>query len=232
MDAVIGLDVGATRIKAGIVAEGRLLGSEVVPLGPGDGTTEGTIGRMDRIARYLAATHGIPWEGVRGIGIGAPGVIRHDSGVIVQSPNFPEWKDFPLGRLLASRLCRPVRLDNDVNIITLGEARFGAGRGRGDFVCVALGSGVGGGLYLDGDVFRGADGMAGEIGHMVVEPEGPACNCGGRGCLEQYASRVGLRRSVIRDQLFGALTEAAADDPNLPQRLFEAARAGDDRCAG
>ena len=74
--------------------------------------------------------------------------------------------------------------------------------------------------------------MAGEIGHLVVDPEGIPCNCGGRGCLEQYASRVGLQKSVLRDRLFGALTEAAVSDPHLPQRLFEAAQAGDERCRG
>jgi glucokinase len=91
---------------------------------------------------------------------------------------------------------------------------------------------VGGGLFLDGRIYRGAVGMAGEIGHVTVVPEGFPCNCGNRGCLEQYASANGLRNLVARDGLFGGLTDAALGDPDLPRRLYEAAMAGDERCRG
>lgn len=230
MGITAGIDLGATRIKAGLVREGRVVATGVVNLGPDDRTEQGVLQKLEEVTRNVVRDGGFDWADVDGIGIGAPGAIRFEEGVIVKSPNFPLWKDFPLGRRLGEATRKAVRLDNDANVIALGEAIHGAGRGRGDQVCLTLGSGVGGGLVLNGDVYRGADGMAGEIGHLCVEPEGIPCNCGGRGCLEQYASATGLRNMVRRDNLFGALTEAALADPHLPERLFDAAGSGDERC--
>lgn len=232
MALIAGIDLGATRIKAGLVRDGKVLATGVVNLAPEDKTEEGVITRLLEVARNVTDEAGLAWSDIEGIGIGAPGAIRYEQGVVVKSPNFPLWTEFPLGRRLADLAGKPVLLDNDANIITLGEAVYGAGRGRGDLACLTLGSGVGGGMILNGQVYRGADGMAGEIGHACVEPEGLPCNCGGRGCLEQYASATGLRNMVRRDNLFGGLTDAALADPHLPERLFEAAMSGDERCQG
>jgi glucokinase len=229
---VIGLDLGATRIKAGVVDRGRVLASHVVTLDPGDRSPTGIVARLAGAARDVAALGDVPWGRVDGIGIGAPGAIRASDGVITRAPNFPLWSDLPLAERVAAAAGLPVRLDNDANAVTLGEALWGAGRGAGDFVCLTLGSGIGGGLFLDGDVYRGTDGMAGELGHLTVEPEGFPCACGNRGCFEQYASAAGLRNFVRRDRLFGDMTEAALDDPDLPRRLYRAAMAGDARCQG
>lgn len=226
--AAIGVDLGATRVKAGLVADGRVVATVVESLVPEDRTPEGTVERLAATVSRLAADCGP--EAVAGVGIGVPGVIRHTAGVVVQSPNFPAWHDLPLADLLRARLSLPVVLDNDANVVTLGEARYGAARDAGDFALLTLGSGVGGGLFLRGDVYRGVEGMAGEVGHMVVEPDGPPCGCGGHGCLEQFASFNALRAWVLRDRLFGDLTEAAVRDPDLPERLFQAAMAGDERC--
>ncbi len=224
----VGVDLGATRVKAGLVQRDQVVRTLVAPLDPQDRTPSGVVERLAATVRELASASDL--DALLGVGVGVPGVIRHRDGVVIQSPNFPAWRDLPLADLLRDRLHLPVHLDNDANVVTLGEARYGAGRGAGDFALLTLGSGVGGGLYLCGDVYRGADGMAGEIGHMVVEPEGAPCGCGGRGCLEQYASFNALRAWAMRDRLFGDVTEAEVQDPDLPRRLFDAAVAGDERC--
>lgn len=227
---IIGIDLGGTRIKAGVVAHGRILATRVEVLSSSDKTESGIVDRLIETANAVAKDAGLSLEKIKGIGIGCPGAIRRDTGIITLSPNFPSWRDFALAERLESSACIPVVLDNDANVITLGEAFYGAGRGAGDFVCLTLGSGVGTGIFIAGDVYRGADGMAGELGHLTVEPEGFPCNCGNRGCLEQYSSANGLRNMVRRDRLFGDMTEAALADPLLPERLYQAAIAGDPRC--
>ena len=210
----------------------NLIRTVVETLDSGDRSEEGIVRALDTVARETCRDSDIPFRDIAGIGIGAPGALRHADGVIIKSPNFSQWKDFHLAARLEEMTGVPVSLDNDANVVTLGEALFGAGRNVGDFACMTLGSGVGGGLFLDGHVYRGADGMAGEIGHWVVEPEGFPCGCGGRGCLEQYSAANGLRNMVRKDRVFGDLTDSAIDDPDLPQRLFEAAQSGDARCQG
>ena len=229
---VVGIDLGGTRVKAGLVRDGAIVATVVDILEPDDRSEDGILKALVRTTSRACEEADVSPGDLRGIGVGAPGALRHHTGVIVKSPNFEQWKDFHLAHRLGDLAGVPVALDNDANVVTLGEARFGAGRGVGDFACLTLGSGVGGGLYIDGDLYRGADGMAGEIGHMVVEPEGFPCGCGGRGCLEQYSAANGLKNMVLRDRLFGDLTEAAVGDPDLPKRLFEAARAGDPGCQG
>lgn len=230
--ATIGIDLGATRVKAGWVAGGRVQRSLIANLAPADRSPSGIVERLADTVLELAKAADTPLERLAGIGIGAPGVIRFGTGTVVQSPNFPEWRDFPLAERLRQRLGVHVVLDNDANVVTLGEARYGVGAGVGDLALLTLGSGVGGGLFLCGDLYRGSDGMAGEIGHMVVDPDGPACGCGGRGCLEQYASLNALRAWVLRDRAYGDLTGEAVRDPRLPERLYEAAVGGDRRSQG
>lgn len=219
--SVIGIDLGATRIKAGLVRGERIVGTVVVNLNPADRGQDGIVRRLAAVVEELCAKFLEPDEKPAGIGIGSPGAIRHATGVIVRAPNFAEWSDFELGRMLSEATGFVTRLDNDANVITLGEAVYGAGRGMRDFLCLTLGSGLGGGLFLDGAIYRGADGMAGELGHIGVEPEGFPCNCGSRGCIEQYVAAVGLRNYVARDRLFGDDTREALADPDLPRRLYQ-----------
>lgn len=225
-DSLIGIDLGATRIKAGLVRDERIVGTVVVNLDPADRSQSGVVARLAAVVAELEGRFLEPGRTVAGIGIGSPGAIRHAEGVIVRAPNFEQWNDFELGRMLGDATGLPTRLDNDANVITLGEAVYGAGRGYRHFLCLTLGSGLGGGLFLDGRIYRGADGMAGELGHIGVEPEGFECNCGSRGCVEQYIAAVGLRNYVRRDRLFGDGTEAALADPDLPHRLYEMAKSG------
>lgn len=219
---IIGIDLGATRIKSGVVVNSQIIEKAVNTLEPTNKSESGIVSLLCQIVYPILRRN----PDIVAVGIGAPGVIRAENGVITSSPNFPEWKDFPIGRKLEEHLKIPVFLDNDANAVALGEALFGAGRGVKNLICFTLGSGVGGGIILDGKIFRGPDGMAGEIGHVVVEPEGFPCMCGGRGCLEQYASFNGLKNMVLRDRFFGDQTENMVKNPDLPKILFDMAIKG------
>src|SRR6202043_1941990 len=123
-----------------------------------------------------------------GAGIGVPGIIDMETGMMRKSANLPGWSDYPVRDEIERRLGARVILENDANVAALGEKWLGAARDVDDMAMLTLGTGVGGGIVLRGRIWHGMTGMAGEFGHMTVEPEGPPCGCGNRGCVEQYAS--------------------------------------------
>ncbi|RMG97626.1 MAG: ROK family protein [Candidatus Dadabacteria bacterium] len=155
-----------------------------------------------------------------GVGIGVPGLVDPDRGRVAVAPNLPALNERELGPDLGRVLGRPVRVENDVNAIAVGEWRKGAGRGARALLVVTLGTGVGGGLILAGTLYRGPDGTAGEVGHMPLRPGGPRCRCGARGCLEVYASATAV---VAAARAAGVPTEGGA------AAVAVAARAGDPR---
>lgn len=142
------------------------------------------------------------FRGLAGVGIGVPGLVAFEQGLVYTLTNVPGWKNVPLKKILETRLGRkiPVLVDNDVNLMALGETRFGAGKGARNAVCITLGTGVGGGIIIDGNLYRGTSSAAGEVGHMPLKEEGLKCNCGSFGCLERY---VGNRYIVdeIKDKI-------------------------------
>ena len=211
----VGVDFGGTNIKLGLVTpQGRVACAQVLdsrPLRRPAAFVEG----IARAVESLARAAGTPVSRLRGISVGAPGPVDVRRGVVYSMVNVPGWRHVPLGPLLERRLRRPCRVDNDVNVFTLGEWRFGAARGYRHVIGLTLGTGLGGGLLLNGALFRGASGAAGEAGHMVMDPAGPPCGCGRRGCFEQLVNAgavVKLARRWRSSKLVG-----------------EAARAGDAR---
>ncbi len=186
MLTAIGIDVGGTAIKGGLVTKtGEVLRRETIPTesrrGPGQ-----VVGR---IAALVASQRQTPrGADVTAVGLGVPGIIRRREGVVVASPNLPGWENLPLARLVEAATGLKVLLENDANAAALGEFICGAGRGAGSMVMLTLGTGIGSGIILDGKLWRGADQCAAEIGHTIVSPDGRACGCGQRGCLEAYAS--------------------------------------------
>lgn len=188
MRCAIGIDLGGTKVAAAVVDDsGRIHGK-------GHRATEAqrgpaaVIGNMAKaVEEALAATPPHLREQVQGIGVGAPGIIDAAAGTVLLAPNL-RWENLPLRALLEERFGQPVAMDNDANCAALGEQWAGAARGRRHVVMVTLGTGVGGGLILDGRIYRGAGGFAGELGHIPVDEDGPPCGCGRRGCLEVYAS--------------------------------------------
>lgn len=189
--ASIGIDLGGTKIY-GVRLKGA--GLDVVAEAKGKTPVQGgPLAVVDAIAKVVAELG--PGSNDT-IGVGAPGVIDVAKGVVRAAPNLPGWiEPFALGPALAETLgVEEVIVDNDVNVGVVAEHRLGAGRGADELLGVFVGTGVGGGLILDGKLRRGATGLAGEIGHVVVVPGGRSCSCGGRGHLEVYAGRAGMER--------------------------------------
>jgi glucokinase len=137
---------------------------------------------------------------VIGIGMGVPGPMSSREGVIYEAPNLPGWVNVPVRKLLEERLELPLALNNDANAAAYGEFWAGAGRDVGTMILFTLGTGVGGGIILNGELYSGPDDTAGELGHMVVDVNGPICNCGNQGCLEAFASATAVKR-MLRDAL-------------------------------
>jgi glucokinase len=159
------------------------------------------------------------------VGCGTPGPLDVDSGIIIRSPN-QDWEMVPLGPMLEARLHVPVRLDDDANSGGLGESALGAGRGTNSSVYVALGTGLGTGIMLDGRVWRGAHAAAGELGHLVVDPRGPRCACGHRGCVEAFAAGAGIAGRIESAWPAGRRADGSPA-PASPAAVFAAARTGD-----
>ena len=191
----VGVDLGGSNVRVGIVdSNGRVQAQ--VRRRVADPAPEPVVALIfSGISEALEqASLGI--DDVSGIGVGAAAQLRGDSGVVAVSPNLG-WREVPLGELLAKALDRSVLVVNDVEAITWGEVRFGSARGHKDVLGVYVGTGVGGGLVMDGRLIRGASGVALEIGHVKVRPEdGAACGCGGRGCLEAYLGGANLTRRL------------------------------------
>lgn len=163
------------------------------------------------------------------IGLGVAGVLSHDGARVLQSPNMPWLDDAPLSALLATAMAVPVRAENDANCIGWGEARAGAGEGARRLACLALGTGLGGALVLDGWLVRGGRGRGAELGHLIVQADGPACGCGGRGCAEQFASQTGIARMAAET---GWRPGIGLGPAALVPALLDAARDGDAIAAG
>lgn len=225
----MGVDFGGTNVKVGLVSPaGRVVRARVLSsrdLGHPATFVEGVGDTVESLTRVV----GIVPSRLVGIGVGAPGIVDVERGLVHTLVNVPGWRDVPLARQLEHRLRCRCRVDNDVNLFTLGEWRFGAGRGARQLVGLTLGTGVGGGLLLNGELYRGTAGAAGEIGHMVIDPRGRRCACGARGCLEAQigtAAILSLARRAIRRRA-GPLRELQRHARLTPALVCQAARRGD-----
>lgn len=226
----IGIDLGGTFIKAALVdQEGAILYKEEAPTlaerGPDD-----ILLRIEQMIRDIAAKHALQISDLSGLGIAIPGFIDDATGVADEVVNIG-WRNVAVREPLHARLGIHVAMENDANAAALGEAWAGAGRGRRFALCVTLGTGVGGGVVIDGKVLRGANTMAGEIGHMVMVPGGAPCNCGHHGCLETISSATGVvrlaREGLARAQAAGESSALAAVQDLTAAAVFAAAEAGD-----
>ncbi len=215
MDA-LGIDLGGTRIKVGSVEQGSLVDELLVERTAKGRALEEVLDQMADLA--LSRLRQRPSKRV---GLAIPGLVESGPGHVITSPNFPTWKSVPVARLLEERIQLPVHLINDASAATLAEARSGAGRGWSNMAGFTLGTGVGGGLILDGQLRLGRSGLAAEFGHLVVDPGGRACGCGGRGCLEQSLGVDGLR-AILRES--GTRWAEIADERDTVRALFQAAR--------
>jgi glucokinase len=192
----IGMDLGGTKILAAVVDDaGHIVGEAKLKTQPKEGP-DAVIGRMIEVSRQAIQKAEIEWSNALAMAVGVPGPLDPKSGIVYSTPNLPGWDNIALGPRLSEELGIPVFLENDVNLGTLGEHALGAGRGTQDMVGVFVGTGVGGGLILDGRLRDGYRHATAEIGHMIVLADGPVCGCGKRGCLESVASRTAIARDI------------------------------------
>ncbi len=230
----IGVDLGGTTVAAGLVtAEGEVLGHFSEPthkLGPR--TALVTLMDLLRRLQETARKHEI---GLAGIGVGVPGTVDAETGTIGPDIHYvPELASMPLAETIHKRTGVPVFVDNDVNVLALGEWMFGAGKGARSLVVLAVGTGVGGGIILDGRLHRGHGGFGGELGHVPVNFDGRPCICGGRGCLKTYVSGtdIGLMgserlgRPVAAEEVFRLAAAGDAAAKELVAEVIEALGAG------
>ncbi len=228
---LLGFDLGGTKVLAAVFdGEFKKIGRRKRKTRADQGA-EVVFDRIVKTIKDACDDAGIKPDELGGIGMGSPGPLDPFKGVIIHTPNLG-FRDFPLKDLLEERFGVPVVVDNDVNVGTFGEYHFGAGRGKRHVVGIFPGTGIGGGLVLDGKLFRGSNGSAGEIGHMILQPDGPLCGCGQRGCIEAIASKTSLAKDaaalVSRGRAPVIAAGAGTDLTNIRSRILgEAFSSGD-----
>jgi glucokinase len=204
----IGVDLGGTNLRIAAVDEQGTLLEKVTT---GTQVARGrdyVISEMCDAIRQLSAKFSRDSRMI-GAGIGVPGIIDSRTGMLRESPNLPGWHNYPVRHEIERLLGAPVILENDANAAALGEAWLGAARGAESMCMITLGTGVGGGIVLDGRIWRGMTGMAGEVGHVTVDPVGPRCKCGNTGCVEQFASATAVVRMAREAITLGRAPELA-----------------------
>ncbi len=214
----IGVDLGGTNLRAAAIDSGgrvldKLTGSTNLTAGP-DAVVSDICASIRRLRDQAAA------DQLVGIGIGTPGLIVIETGVLKQSPNLPGFEDFPMRDQIERYLQAPVLLENDANAAALGEKWMGAGKDVNDLVLLTLGTGVGGGIISSGRIVHGFLGMAGEVGHITVVPNGNPCGCGNSGCLEKHASATSI---IVHARMLGLGDVASAKE------VYDLAMAGEAR---
>lgn len=230
---VVGVDIGATSIDLALADfDGTILERLEEPADVRD-EPELLLGRVaDLIEALLNGQNGRP-EQVLAIGIGVPGPVQFDEGVLIAPPLMPAWESFPIKAFMRQRFTAAnVAVDNDVNVMALGEASAGAGKGINNFIFLKIGTGIGSGIICQGNIYRGRDGAAGDVGHICIDYNGPVCHCGNVGCLEIMAAgpaiaERGREAAVSGESEFLAEAMAANNGLMTAQIVGDAAKAGD-----
>lgn len=224
----VGVDLGGTNLKVGLVsADGKMFDRQSCAT-EADRGPQHVLSRIAEAVRRLCETAGLNLADVAAVGVGAPGPLDTKAGVVLLAPNLPGWRNIAARDRLAEDLDRPVILENDANAAAYGEFRCGAGRDVASMVLLTLGTGIGGGIILDGRLFRGATDTGAELGHIVVQHGGRRCGCGNRGCLEAYASATAVVARA-QESIEAGEPSSLADAPGITAKnVFGAAEAGDD----
>jgi glucokinase len=237
MRYVVGVDIGGTNVVVGTVAEDgtQVLGIRSVPTQPEEGP-QAVIGRIARLVQdsmgEAVKTAGVTREVIVGVGIGSPGPLDREKGVVLLTPNLG-WRDLPLRDLVSEAVGLPATLDNDANCAVYGEWWVGAARGSRYVVGLTIGTGIGGGIVIDGELYHGTSDVAGEIGHTTIDSTGRRCKCGNYGCLEAYASGPAIAARAVEGIESGAdtrLPDYVGGDLSriTAQTVYEAAHANDE----
>lgn len=228
---VCGVDLGGTKINTGIMdSNGRIIENIKLPTKAEEGP-DAVIERILESIGFVLEKSGIGLKDIRGIGVGSPGPIDAERGIVVKSANLPGWNNVPVVERIKERFPTQVRINNDANAAALGEYKFGSGRGTRNFVYVTVSTGIGGGAIIDGKLYNGANLNAAEIGHTIINFDGPRCNCGSFGCFEAYASGTAIARIACEEIQGGKntlISSIAGEKPVKAEDVFEAGRKGDE----
>ena len=228
-DLILGVDLGGTKILTAVAnSQGKMLSRD-------HSITPAQKGHKAVIHSILESAHralGRADVAIIVIGVGAPGLLNPETGILFTSPNLPGWRDVPLRDIIQEKLGKKTFLINDANAAALGEFYFGAARGARNFIYITISTGIGGGIVIDGKIYSGAIGAAGEVGHMTVDDDGPICNCGNRGCWEMLASGTALAKEArhrIKEGVKTSILEYAEGDVEkvTAQVIQSAAEQGD-----
>jgi glucokinase len=234
---IVGVDLGGTKIVAGAMSEDgtQHFGMRSIPTSPelgADSVADRMVGLVEGVILDTMETTEAHRRDFIGVGVGAPGPLDRENGVVLVAPNLG-WRDFPLRARISEHLEMPATLDNDANCATVGEWWQGAARGGRNVVGMTIGTGIGGGLIVDGQLFHGSSDLAGEIGHTTIDLNGRHCKCGNYGCLEAYASGPAIatraREVLVREEsqsLMPKLVDGRLEDLTA-ETVYNAAKRGD-----
>ncbi|MGD1996181.1 MAG: ROK family protein [Anaerolineae bacterium] len=230
MTHYVAVDFGGTQIRAARYGEDMRIQERIALPTEAEEGSDRVLGRIEAAVREVWPS---PGGEVAALGVAAPGPLDSRRGVLLFAPNLPGWHDVPLRDRLTEMFGIPAFVGNDANLAALGEHRFGAGQGVDDLIYLTISTGIGGGIVLDGQLFEGGRGLGGEIGHMVVDAQGPPCLCGSRGCLEALASGPAIAqaaREAIAEGRPSSLLERVGGDPEriTAREVNQAASEGDE----
>lgn len=220
MTTIIAVDIGGTQMRAASYAPDKLkpIKRKKIP------TLASEPGGLERLTRVIEEV----WSGdVAAIGLGSPGPLDPHTGYLLAPPNNPEWHNFPLAPRVADHFGVPAYLDNDANLAGLGEYRFGAGKGHHDVLYITVSTGIGAGVIIQDRLLQGFHGLAAELGHSIVDPDGPPCSCGFNGHLEAFSSGPAIVKYVLGELEAGARSVLKRDIHLTPRDIAEAAHQGD-----
>lgn len=231
MKYYVGIDFGGTGIKIGIIDEsGKILIKDSFDTDPHKRGEE-IVQHIAECTQKVMDDSALPQEQILGVGIGSPGLLNPETGQLKVVVNVPNLNDVFITKILSDILGKPAFLDNDVNAMSLGEFYYGAGKGMKNVIALTLGTGVGGGIILNGELYRGSTFTAGELGHMSIDRDGKSCPCGNSGCLERYIGRDGIieRFMIARNKGLDTNIEKYLDKEKItPRAIALAAEAGDE----
>jgi glucokinase len=221
MSHTVAVDIGGTHIRVALYEP-----NSITPIAhERTRSLANEPGVYDRLERAIESIW--PQGNVEAIGIASPGPLDPHTGTILATPNIPEWQNFPLAAKLSQHFNVPVYLDNDANMAGLAEWQYGAAKGHQDLVYLTISTGIGGGVISHGSLLQGFRGMGAELGHMVIDPNGPLCGCGKRGHIESFSSGPSIARYVKEELLAGEKSSLQGEAVITAAQIADAARAGD-----
>ena len=227
---VIGIDLGGTNLKAGLVGKDGKITHRLSIKTNYNADPQAISNQIFELIDEIIKEAHVKKSDIIGVGLGSPGLIDKKGETIIFSPNLPRWRNIPIKLFVTERFCMPCVLENDANAAAWGEKWVGAGKDVNSLVMLTLGTGIGGGIVIDNKLWRGANNVAAEIGHMIIQMDGPKCSCGNSGCIEAYASATAMVRR-FKESLKGGASSSLKDSREITAKMINDAAFQGDRAS-